>query len=106
MPLAGSVIAIFLILFFVGFTVFSATSRKSGTATTGERYSPSTDHILYGATLIDDGYAYYPDWCAMMLREFDESIESKMQQYYGIAKSIAEQPHDQWGSLAQSFDTD
>ena len=102
MTYAGTALAIVLIPFFV-YAVISAIGRKSGTA---QPLGPGASHVYYGATLIDDGYAYYPDWCAMMLREFDESIDSRLEQYFDVAKSIAEQPRDQWISLAQSFGTD
>ena len=68
---------------------------------------PGTGRILYGVTLINDGFEYYPDWCGMMLREFDESIKTNLEHDYGLAKSIARHPRDQWSILiAQSLETD
>jgi hypothetical protein len=69
--------------------------------------TPDTGHVLYGVTLINDGYEYYPDWSAMMISEFDDSIKSNLEHNYVLAKSIARRPRDQWTSLiAQSLETD
>ena len=67
----------------------------------------SADHLLYGVTLIDDGYEYYSDWCAMMLREFDDAIEPALEHGHAVAVNIAENPRDQWDRLiAESLEAD
>ncbi len=104
---AGAVFGIVVGLLAVCFAIIRAKSLKSGTAATGQQTTPRTGHVFYGVTLINDGYEYYPDWCAMMLREFDVSIKSKLEHDYGLAKSIARHPRDQWTILiAQSLETD
>lgn len=107
MPLAGTAFAIFVILFLVGFAVIMAMSRKPRTAATGLQRVHGGEYVLYGATLINDGYEYYPDWCSSMLREFDDSIEPKLEQYYSVAKSVAKHPRDQWPiQIAQYLEAD
>jgi len=64
----------------------------------GEEINP-IECIFHGATLIADGFEYFPDWSASMLREFDESIKPELEHYYQIARSVAGQPQEKWSSI-------
>ncbi len=74
-------------------------SRESSTSETRPQIDPAQTHIIYGASLINDGYEYFPDWGALMIREFDDRINPDLQRYFDAAKSIAEQPRDKWAYL-------
>ena len=63
---------------------------------TEQQYFAESQYLLYGITLIDDGYLHYPDWRSSMLREFDDHIDWKLEQYFEVAKGIAKHPRSQW----------
>ena len=98
-PVAGAAFLLFVVLFFAAFVVFGFLARNQAPPTAISQRSPMGDYIHYGATLIEDGYAYFPDWSASMLREFDDSIESRLEEIYATSKTIAEYPCDQWPAL-------
>jgi hypothetical protein len=105
LTLAGSVFGTLLVLFFGGVVVFIAISSRSGTAT--RQTPPNNSRVLYGTTLINDGYEYYPDWCSMMLREFGDVAKAQLKSDFDLAESIAPQPRDQWESLiSQSLNSE
>ena len=103
LTLAGSAFAIFIILFFVGFAVVMAIARKPNNAATGQPSVDGCEYVIYGATLINDGYRYYPDWRSSMLREFDGSIESDLEYYFQTAVAVAKHPRDKWAMLAEEI---
>ncbi len=56
----------------------------------------SRDIIYYGVSLISDGYCFFPDWSASIVREFDAVSESKLVGYFEIAKAVSEHPKEEW----------
>lgn len=102
MVIAGEAFAVFSITFLVLAFVF-ARPRRSHHGTAGANYSSvdALECVHYGATLLKDGYGYYPDWCKLMLRQFDESIGPNLQTYFQLAREVAEQPYSQWGTVIE-----
>jgi hypothetical protein len=103
LTLAGSIFAVFIILYFVGFFFVMAKSRRPSDSAIGEPRVDGCEYVLYGATLIDEGFRYYPDWCSQMLREFDVSIESDLEYYFQTAETVAKHPRDKWAILAREI---
>jgi hypothetical protein len=72
--LAGSAFAVFIVLFMAGFAVVTAMSCNPNDVATEQPKVDGYEYVLYGATLIGDGYRYYPDWRSSMLRCQDQGI--------------------------------
>ena len=99
LPFAGAVVGIVFVGLILAFALIMVGSRGAGSSLPRPVRHRSADWFQYGATLIDDGYDFYPDWCSSMLREFDDSIEPQLQSIYDAAKEIAQHPRDQWPPL-------
>lgn len=98
--IAGAVFAVFVILFFVGYTAIMAAGQPPQAAT-GAAPVSGREYVLYGATLIDDGCQYYPDWHASMLRAFEGTVEPHLEEYFRVAQAVARHPREQWEMLAE-----
>ncbi len=59
------------------------------------------EYIIFGASLISDGWNHLPDWCTSMLREFDESIEPELENYFTASMFVSKHPRDQWSLIAE-----
>jgi len=85
------IVGFFLILFFL--------ARKSARARSSS--FSEADYVLHGASIIHDGHGYYPDWCAMMLREFDESATPYLERWFEAANFVAKHPQEEWRDAAR-----
>ena len=57
--------------------------------------------LLYGAELVDDGWDYFPDWSAAVMREYAATIpEETLKTLYALATAVKQQPRDEWEELA------
>ena len=61
-------------------------------APVADDFSADVDVILFGATLIDDGIHYYPDWVGEFRREYDDSVKPLVKQYYDASVEVAQRP--------------
>ena len=64
-------------------------------------YVTTQESIIFGASLISDGWNHFPDWCTSMLREFDESIEPELESYFTASTFVSKHPSDQWSLIAE-----
>lgn len=82
--------------------IFLLVVRKSASGIT-ESALTEADYIVFGASIIDEGHAYYPDWCAFMLREFDDPIKPNLERWFQGAKYVVNHPREDWTTAAKSF---
>ena len=72
--------------------ITSRLGRSSPRVQAADDYREDPKYILFGASLIEEGCTYFPDWKASMLREFDDSLKPLLPQYFEAAKSVAGMP--------------
>lgn len=98
------ILAAFLaVLLLVVFVCAMLLRKRNTTIAALPRSDRDAVFILFGTSLIDDGYEYFSDWSGCMLREFDDSIELNLEHYHAIAKSTAQHPRDQWPVVIQEL---
>jgi len=90
-----TVIAIVAVAYFV-FRFARSSNTRTGTRHSANINPSNEDMLQYGATLVKDGHAYFPDWSAMMLREYDDLTDAKLERFFEFANTVAESPETEW----------
>lgn len=99
-PTDFSTIRTLIVVFAVVFLVYRL-SKRLRPGGNGAAQPDFEEIVHFGASLIDDGYEYFPDWSTSMIREFDDSVRLKLKHYYELSKSVAIHPRDKWPAIIQ-----
>ena len=94
---------VFVLVLVISFVLWARRAARLSSLDSDQdsEYVTTQEYIMFGASLMSDGWHHFPDWCASMLREFDESIEPELENYFTASKFVSKHPSDQWSLIAE-----